>query len=147
MSLLPFGCSTRYSAIMQTREFHSEWITIGDHRILFKGRDGFPSETMRFMAQIGVETCEAAQAREARVVAVTYFRNHQTDAEQWVVTIASTRREDQFIASRINNALQTIFQRGDRHVALYVIAKPGDVHAEDYNHMRHLSAEAHVLDA
>ena len=122
---------------MSTTGFHSEWITIEEHRILLDCRASFPDENMRFLARVAVEACRAS--KEARVVHI----NYDDKSCFWTIRLASTREKDKEIAERLQSALHTLRQDGNCQVQMNIVAK-GNESSDHYNHTEHLSVASEV---
>ena len=124
---------------MPTKGFHSEWLTIKEHRILLECRASFPDETMKFIARVAVEFCNYHTDNEARVVTIYY----DDKACIWTTTIASTNPSHQELEGELTRVLQGIYADGNRTVDV-VIVNAGDPESDHYNHMEHLSIETEV---
>ena len=123
---------------MAANEFHSEWLTIGKHRILIECRDGFPGEDERFIAEVSAKLVDNNSSK-ARIVSIYY----DDKACVHTVTVASTKSEDQDIESPLTNVLQAIFNCGNFLVNIEIV-KRGNEDSDHYNHMAHLSNAAKV---
>jgi len=124
---------------MPTRGFHSEWVTIKDHRILLECRASYPDDTMRFIARVAVETCDRHTGNSARVVKVHYGDK----ACVWTISIATTVPKEKELEKILDSALYTIFGFGNCQTEV-VVVKPGDKGSDHYHHTEHLSIEAEV---
>ena len=125
---------------MPTTGFHSDWITLGKHRILLECRASFPDEKMRFIANVVAVTCDNnSQSHRARVVHI----NYDDKACIYTITIASTDAKDSKLEKVVADALATIFHNGNCQ-AQVVIVKKGDEDSDHYDHMEHLSVGAGI---
>lgn len=123
---------------MTTNNFHSEWRTVGKHRVLIECRDGFPGEDEYFIAEVSAKLVDN-NSRKARVVSIYY----DDKACIHTVTVASTKIEDCDIESTLTNVLQAIFNSGNFSVNIEMV-KRGNEDSDHYNHMAHLSSAAKV---
>lgn len=119
--------------------FHSEWITIANHRILLECRASFPDERLRFIARVAVEVCQARRAKDARVTKIFYDdKSCFTEIE-----LASTARADDDLADRLQKALHTIYGDGNCQAHMRIV-REGDRASDHYDHMEHLSVASGV---
>lgn len=123
---------------MPSSGFHSEWITIKDHRILLECRASFPNEHMRLISHIAAEICDN-NSEVARVVQVSY----DNKSGMYTITIASTSQGDKKLKERLVTVFDKIFNNGN-HCPEVIIVKPGDTSSDHYYHMEHLSVEAGI---
>jgi len=124
--------------------FHSEWITIKDHRIYLSCRASFPNDTMHFMAKVIVETCDNNSDNAARVTEI----NFNDKAGVYAINIASTNSHDLVIQERLEPILETIFKNDENSISTFLvnveIFEPGDTQSDHYNHMEYLSIKSDV---
>lgn len=121
-------------------DFHSEWVTIGQHRILISCRASFPNAHHRFVAEVAATTC-SARSETARVVRLFY----DDKACCQIIDIATDNEEDQFLAERITDVLQTIFDDGS-YLAQVQVVEPGNEDSDHYHRTEHLSVSAGVAE-
>lgn len=119
--------------------FHSEWLTIGDNRILLECRAGFPGHTERFIASVAAEFLNHNGSKHARVVSVFY----DDKACSHFVTVASTAKSDEQLGEPLTHVLHSIFGNGNCQVAASIVPA-GDEQSDHYDHMEHLSVSAGV---
>ena len=124
---------------MTTRGFHSEWVTIKDHRVLLECRASYPDETMRLIARVAVETCDNNSEGRARVVQVYY----DDKACIWTVTVATPEPKDKKLEDDLMTVLHTMFAHGNCQPTVEIV-KPGQTSSDHYHHTEHLSVEAGV---
>lgn len=124
---------------MPTTGFHSEWITVGENRILIECRAGFPGQMERFIASVACEFLMHNASKDARVVGIYY------DDKSCVhtVTVASTDKSDKAIQERLMHVLHGIYANGNCQIR-FEIVKKGDTDSDHYDHMEHLSVETDV---
>ena len=123
---------------MAANDFHSEWLTVGKHRILIECRDGFPGAEERFIAKVSTKFVDN-NSDSAKVVSIYY----DDKACVHSVTLASTKSEDREMESTLTNVLQAIFNNGNILVNIEIV-KRGNEDSDHYNHMAHLSNAAKV---
>ncbi len=124
---------------MATTGFHSEWVTIGKHRILLECRCGYPDEELRFIARVTVATCDNNSAHDVRVVYI-----HNDDKNGVInIKIASDNPEDERLEELVRQVLHTLMNNGNCQPDV-VIVKAGDKNSDRYDHMEHLSVQADV---
>lgn len=137
-----------------TSGFHSEWVTLGLHRVLIQKRAGFPDDGLRFTARLAVEICDQwiegpafegelglVPAERPRVVSV-----YQDDTEADVVEITIAGVEVEAIRGldrRVEDVFAAIYTR-PRYACRLEIVRQGEVAHPGYNLMEHLSVEAGV---
>jgi hypothetical protein len=85
--------------------FHSEWVTLGEHRIFINVRGGFPGRAEREIAALAVDVCNRLSDR-ARVVEVFHDDTH-TDVIN--VYVATDNPADK---TRLRAALEDVFENG-----------------------------------
>ncbi len=119
---------------MPTTGFHSEWITVGDHRILLQCRASFPDDNMRFMAQVAVTTCDANSQGRARVVEIFY----DDKACIWTINVASTNTEDKQLEDALMTVFHTMYCHGNVQPQVQIVEE-GNTDSDHYNRTEHLS--------
>jgi hypothetical protein len=124
---------------MPTTGFHSEWITNGDNRVYVQCRAGFPGTTEHFIVSVACEFLTHNATDRARVVSIFY----DNKACSHLVTVASTKKEDQVVEDALMQVLHAIYANGNCQVTVEIVAK-GDEHSDHYDHMEHLSVATGV---
>jgi len=124
---------------MATRGFHSDWITIDDHRILLECRASFPSDEMKFVARVVVATCDSNSGGDARVTNIFY----DDKACVWSIGIASDDASDIGLEKAVDTVLQTMFACGNYQSTVTVV-KAGNKASDHYCHAEYLSIESGV---
>lgn len=119
--------------------FHSEWITIGQHRILLECRASFPNEWMRFLAQVAVATCNANSEGRARVTQI-YFDDRSST---WTIDVASDNETDRQLESILITVLHTMFSHGNCLPRVKIVPA-GDKVSDHYDRTEWLSVAAGV---
>lgn len=112
-------------------DFHSEWITIGHHRLLIEVRDGFPGEYEHWLAHTAVKICE--RSKHARVVHIFHDDTHGVPT----IRLASTNETDKRLANDLQDAIQTIEGHGNCQVEMEIVPA-GRTVSDHYNHAAHL---------
>jgi len=124
--------------------FHSEWITIKDHRIYLSCRASFPDEIMFFMAKVIVEACDNNSDNAARVTRIDF----DDKAGVYAINIASTNSHDSVIKDRLEPVLETIFKNDENSISTFLvhvdIFEPGNTNSDHYDHMEYLSIKSDV---
>ncbi|MDY0169238.1 MAG: hypothetical protein RBS80_22030 [Thermoguttaceae bacterium] len=124
---------------MTTRGFHSEWVTIGHHRVLLECRASYPDDEMRFIARVAVATIDHNSQHGARLVHVYY----DDKSCFYTVKIASDNAEDDRLADIVMRVLHTMRNDGNCQPEVEIVA-PGDRQSDHYEHMEHLSIQSQV---
>jgi len=124
---------------MPIRGFHSEWVTIKDHRVLLECRASYPDATIRFIARVAIETCDNNSLGRARVVKVDY----DDKSCCWNITVATTEHKDKKLENLLMTVLHTMFANGNCQSTV-VVVKEGDTYSDHFQHTEHLSVEAGV---
>ncbi len=124
---------------MPSTGFHSEWLTVGHHRVLLHSRASFPDENMRFMANVAAITCDANSEGRARVVEIFY----DDKACIWTVSVASTDAADKQLEDTLLTVFHTMY--GDGNIEPQVqIVEEGNTDSDHYDRTEHLSVSAGV---
>ena len=126
---------------MAVNGFHSEWVTIGRHRVFLECRCSFPGDEMRFIAQVAAKTIDS-HSEDARLVSVFFNDNAGT----YDLKIASDTYDDRELGETVEALLCTMCANDNRY-AQVVVVRPGNKESDRYDHMEHLSRGAGVLVA
>ncbi len=118
--------------------FHSDWVTIKDHRVLLECRSSFPDSKMRFDARLAVEIVKN-NSPDARVVRVFY----DDKSECTNIKLSSYSQDDQVLERVVEGVFHTIFP-GRITYCDVIIVDSNNKHLEHYNRTEHLSVEAGV---
>lgn len=124
---------------MPTTGFHSEWLTVGHHRILLHCRASFPDENMRFMANVAALTCDANSDGRARVVEIFY----DNKACIWTVNVASTDSADKQLEDALLTVFHTMYGHGNIQPQVQIVEE-GNTDSDHYDRTEHLSISAGV---
>ncbi len=124
---------------MPSTGFHSEWLTVGRHRVLLHCRAGFPDANMRFMAKVAAITCDANSERRARVVEIFY----DDKACSWTVSVASTDAADKQLEDILLTVFHTMYAHGNIEPQVQIVEQ-GNTDSDHYNLTEHLSVRAGV---
>ena len=119
---------------MPATGFHSDWISLKNHRILLESRAGFPTDKERFIASVCVELINNNASNSARVVSIYY----DDKSCSHTVTVASTNKDDERVEDILTEVLHNIYGDGNCQVSVIIFEK-GDEHSDHYNHMEYLS--------
>jgi len=121
---------------MATSDFHSEWVTIGQHRLVLVCRSSFPNDHMRFLAKIAVEVCDNNSSGEARLHRV--FLNDK--ASTYTFEVASTAQSDKGLERTVASALENIYGYSNFFCDVRIVDE-GNRDSDHYCHMEHLQNE------
>ena len=124
---------------MPSTGFHSEWITVGHHRILLQCRASFPDDNMRFIAQVAATTCDANSEGRARVVEIHY----DDKACIWMINVASTDIDDKQLEDALMTVFHTMYCHGNVQSQVQIVEE-GNTDSDHYNRTEHLSIGADV---
>jgi hypothetical protein len=126
---------------MHDTGFGTEWLTIGQHRVLLRCRGTFPDDHMRFVARVAAEFCDHnSQDTRARVVSVF----HDDVNCDYRVLIASTKPADARLEDLLMKVLHTLFGFGNYTPEVKIVSK-GNEQSDHYVHAAHLSRQAGVM--
>lgn len=123
---------------MAASGFHSDWVTIKDHRVLLECRSSFPNARMRFDARLAVEIVRN-NSPEARVVRVF----HDDKSACTNIKIGSYNKDDQVLERVVEGVFHTIFPGRVTYCDVIIIDSNHPL-LEPYNATEHLSVEAGV---
>jgi hypothetical protein len=123
---------------MSVEGFHSEWFTIGKHRVLLEARASFPDEEHRFIASVAAKTLDH-KGSKAGIVRI----NYDDKACVYCVEIATTDPADQKLEAIITEILQLIYGYGN-FICNVIMVEKGDEQSDHYHHMEHLSVGAGI---
>jgi hypothetical protein len=76
-----------------TMDFDAEWLTLGKHRVRFRSTRGFPTETLRTVADVARLAIENNMSARARLVEVV-FRDLDKAYDVFVGTTVTEGRID-----------------------------------------------------
>ncbi|MFM0557456.1 hypothetical protein P0D69_41920 [Paraburkholderia sediminicola] len=85
-------------------EFDVEWLTLGKHRVRLRSTRGFPTETLRMVADVARLAIENNMSARARLVEVV-FRDQDNAYD---VVVGTTVAEDRLCAAQLEVALATV---------------------------------------
>ncbi|AXE92483.1 hypothetical protein J2797_003900 [Paraburkholderia terricola] len=85
--------------------FDAEWVTFGKHRTRLRATRGFPTATLRTLAEVAKLAIENNMSARARLVEVL-LRDEDGSFE---ITVATTVEQDLASAAPIEVALSTVF--------------------------------------
>ena len=84
-------------------EFESDWITLGKHRVRLRSTKGFPTESMRTVAEVVRLAIDNNLSARARLVEVV-FQQEQT----YDIAVGTTLMEDSVCAPQLEAALAVV---------------------------------------
>lgn len=96
--------------------FNSEWVTLGKHRTRLRATRGFPTSTLRTLADLARIGIENTMSARARLVEVT-FRDEDAAYE---VSVGTTVAQDKACAAPLELALSTLLGLPPDHVTVTV---------------------------
>lgn len=117
--------------------FHSEWLTIGHHRVYLECRASFPTDDMRFLTAVACRTCDTQSEGRARVIGMFF----DDKAGAWTLTVASDNPEHAVLETVIERVIHTMLNADNCRVET-IIVPTGDRESDHYNHTEHLSVAA-----
>ncbi|WP_124303573.1 hypothetical protein [Pseudomonas chlororaphis] len=118
--------------------FHSEWITIGKHRVLLEARASFPDEDHRFIATLVAKFLDH-NSEHAGLVKVFF----DDKACVYSIEAATTDPAEKELEDPITQLVQSVYGTGNYLCDMTVVQK-GDELSDHYHHMEHLSVSAGV---
>jgi len=119
---------------MPVAGFHSEWVTIGKHRVLLECRASYPDKEEHFIASVVAEIINHHGSDQARLVHV--YLDDKSSMRH--ITIASTDKADIGLGDLATNVLQSIYGCGNYQCEVQMVEK-GNESSDHYDHMEHLS--------
>ena len=125
---------------MSISGFHSEWVTIGESRVLLCCRSSFPDDRMKLIAKVAVETTTQNSGTHSAAVVEVHFDDKDT---VWTVIVASTDESDKKLEPILQTVLQTMLDNGNVRAEVIIVPE-GDRNSPNYDHMEHLSVSAGV---
>jgi hypothetical protein len=93
-------CSDEAEDIM---EFDSDWLTLGRHRVRLRSTKGFPTETMRTVAEVVRLAIDSNMSARARLVELV-FQQEQT----YDIVVGTTLVEDSVCAPQLEAAIALV---------------------------------------
>ncbi|MFM0557392.1 hypothetical protein P0D69_41585 [Paraburkholderia sediminicola] len=81
-------------------EFDSDWLTLGRHRVRLRSTKGFPTETMRSVAEVVRRAIDNNMSPRARLVEIV-FQQEQT----YDIAVGTTLMEDGVCAPQLEAAI------------------------------------------
>ncbi len=85
-------------------DFDAEWLTSGKHRVRLRSTRGFPTETLRTVADVARLAIENNMSARARLVEVV-FRDQE---KAYDIFVGTTVAEDRLCAGHLEVALATV---------------------------------------
>jgi hypothetical protein len=85
-------------------EFDTEWKTLGKHRVRLHSTCGFPTETLRTVADIARLAIESNMSARARLVEVIY----RDPDKAYDIFVGTTIPEDRRCAAQLEVAMATV---------------------------------------
>jgi hypothetical protein len=84
-------------------EFDSEWLTLGRHRIRLRSTKGFPTETMRSVAEVVRLAIDTNMSARARLVEIVLQQEKAYD-----VVVGTTCAEDRLCVPQLEAATAVV---------------------------------------
>jgi hypothetical protein len=84
-------------------EFNSEWLTLGRHRVRLRSTRGFPTETMRSMAEVVRLAIDNNMSARARLVEIVLEQETTYD-----VIVGTTLAEDRVCVPQLETAVAVV---------------------------------------
>ncbi|MGF6782081.1 hypothetical protein [Paraburkholderia sp. GAS334] len=85
-------------------DFDVEWLTLGKHRVRLRSTRGFPTETLRTVADVARLAIENNLSARARLVEIV-FRDQD---KAYDIFVGTTVAEDRLCAAQLEVALATV---------------------------------------
>lgn len=85
-------------------EFDTEWKTLGKHRVRLHATRGFPTETMRIVADLARVAIESNMSARARLVEVVY----RDPDKAYDILVGTTMSDDGRCAVKLEVAMATL---------------------------------------
>jgi hypothetical protein len=86
-----------------TMEFNLDWLTLGRHRVRLRSTQGFPTETMRSVAELVRLAIDNNMSARARLVEIV-FQQEQT----YDIAVGTTLMEDRMCAPQLEAAIAVV---------------------------------------
>jgi len=84
-------------------EFNSDWLTMGRHRVRLRSTKGFPTETMRNVADVARHAIDNNMSARARLIEITNDQDKTYD-----VVVGTTLVEDRVCVPQLEMAIGTV---------------------------------------
>jgi hypothetical protein len=84
-------------------EFETDWVTLGRHRVRLRSTKGFPTETMRALAEVVRLAVDNNMSARARLVEIVCSQEKTFD-----VSIGTTMAEDKACALQLEAAIAVV---------------------------------------
>ena len=84
-------------------EFNSDWLTLGRHRVRLRSTRGFPTESMRSVAEVVRLAIDNNMSARARLVEIV-FQQEQT----YDIAVGTTLMEDSVCAPQLETAIALV---------------------------------------
>ena len=85
-------------------DFDVEWLTLGKHRVRLRSTRGFPTETLRTVADVARLAIENNMSARARLVEVVF----RDEDKAYDIFVGTTIVEDRLCAAQLEVALATV---------------------------------------
>lgn len=96
-------------------EFDSDWLTLGRHRVRLRSANGFPTETMRTVAEVVRLAIDSNMSARARLVELVFQQEKTYD-----IVVGTTLGEDRVCAPQLEAALAVVLGLLPEHVNITV---------------------------
>lgn len=84
-------------------EFNSEWLTLGKHRVRLNSRKGFPTETMRSVAEVVRLAIDNNMSARARLVEIVFQHDKTYD-----IAVGTTLAQDRLCVPQLETAIAAV---------------------------------------
>ncbi|MGN7981781.1 hypothetical protein [Burkholderia sp. 22313] len=114
-------------------EFDTDWLTLGRHRIRLRSTRGFPTETMRTVAEVVRLAIDNNMSARARLVEIVCRQEKTYD-----VLVGTTMAEDKVCALQLESAVAVVLGLLPDQINITVTAvtqKEVDLHFGVYERM------------
>lgn len=123
---------------MPVEGFHSEWFTVGNHRVLLEARASYPDDDQKLIAAVIAKALDH-NSEHARLVRIFF----DDKACVYSIHVATTSQAEKQLEGRLTEIVQSIYGTGNYYCDIEVVKK-GDESSDHYHHMEHLSVSTGV---
>jgi hypothetical protein len=96
-------------------EFNSDWLTLGRHRVRLRSARGFPTETLRSVAEVARLAIDNNMSEHARLLEIVFQQDHTYD-----IAVGTTAVEDSVCAPQLEAAMSVLFRLPTEQVNVLV---------------------------
>jgi hypothetical protein len=97
-------------------ECNTDWVTLGKHRVRLRSGHGFPTETLRMVAEVVKLAIENNMSARARLVEVVL----REEGNAYDINVGTTLADDKICATQVEVSLATVFGLAPAQLTLTV---------------------------